>query len=234
MPFLSKLFSRKKKEVEQKPKPQYIILKDDDEEYNAFMHNSRDNVSYKILDTKENMKLGLRISHDRYNSWQIPHEEYPDSDKDGMDVTVDVILGDFYKFPGDDNVEFRYYVKVLDKDIKRWANIDDADFALYTKLQQEMKTGENPEQAILLYTLLKVVDSKILTSPSRVTEEYRHQQEIKEKAEKEAKEQALKAEREKYQQSQLEIKERQKINSQQKQKRISKYMHNIKNERLEK
>jgi len=228
MSFFSKLFSRKKKEVEQTPQPRYIILKDKDEEGNGFIPKSMDNVSYKILDTRENMKLGLVISHDRYNSWEIPHEEYPDSDKNGTDVTIDVTVGDFYSFPNDDNVKFRYYVNVLDKDIKRRANIDDADFALYTKLQEEIKTSKNPERAILLHTLLKVIDSKILTSPSRVTKDYRQQQEIKERAEKIAKEKALKREREIYRQEQLKRSEEQKRVTMQKQEKISNYMQKIK------
>lgn len=231
--FLSKLFSRKKEKEEQKPQPRYIILNDHISDGEA-MPKPKANASYNILDTKENMKLGLWISHERYNSWQIPHEDYPDRDKNGADVTVDVILGDFYKFPGDDNVAFRYYAKVLDKDINRHANNDDADFALYTQLQNEIKTGEHPEQAILLHTLLKVVDSDILTSPGRVTETYRQQQKIKEKAEKEEKERALRLEKEKYQQEQLKIAEKQKLKSQQKQEKISQYLYNMRNGILEK
>lgn len=223
MSFFSKLFSRKKKE-----EPRYIILKDKDEEGNGFIPKSKDNVSYKILDTRENMKLGLVISHGRYNSWEIPHEDYPDSDKNGTNVTIDVTVGDFYSFPNDDNVKFRYRVNVLDKDIKRRANIDDADFALYTKLQEEIKTSKNPERAILLHTLLKVIDSKILTSPSRVTKDYRQQQEIKERAEKIAKEKALKKEREIYRQEELKRSEEQKRVTMQKQEKIFNYMQKIK------
>lgn len=231
MSFFSKLFSRKKEE--QKPQPRYVIL-NDRHKNDESMPLSRGDGSYRILDTKENMKLGLHICHYNYDASQIPHEEYPDANKNGSRLQIDVVLGDFSYFPGDDNINFCYYDEVLDKDIKRRANKDDVDFAFYTRLQKEIETSEHPEQALLLHTLLKVINSEILTSPSRVTEEYRQQQKIKKEAERAKKEKALKIEREKYQQEQLRIAEERKLESQQKKAKISQYLYNMRNSILEK
>lgn len=228
MSFFSKLFSRKKKEVEQTPQPRYIILKDKDEEGNGFIPKSMDNVSYKILDTRENMKLGLHINHYDYNASGMTPSDYYNENKKGSYVEIELVIGDFYHSIDDkDSINYRMSAKALDKDIGRIASKDDADFAFYTKLQEELKSKNNT-QAILMHTLLKVVKSNILTSPSRVTEEYRHQQEIKEKAEKIAKEKALKTEREIYRQEQLKRSEEQKRVTMQKQEKISNYMQKIK------
>ena len=228
MSFFSKLFSRKKKEVEQTPQPRYIILKDKDEEGNGFIPKSMDNVSYKILDTKENMKLGLHINHYDYNACGITSSDYYDENKKGSYVEIELVIGDFYYSIDDkDSINYRMSAKALDKDIGRIASKDDADFAFYKKLQEVIKSKNNT-QAILMHTLLKVVKSDILTSPNRVTEDYREQQKQKEKAEKIAKEKSLQAQREIYRQKQLKTKEEQKQVTLQKQEQISAYMQKIK------
>lgn len=107
----------------------------------------------------------------------MEHNDYPNPDKNGVYVSAKVVVGDFYDFPGDKGVmSFLLNAKILDKDIGRIATEDDADFAFYTKLLQEMKNDEKSEQATLLHTLLKVTKSDIITSPGRITEEYRAQQ----------------------------------------------------------
>lgn len=228
MLFFSKLFSRKQNSVAQtEKKPRYVILNDNDEPENKWIHSK--NGSYRILDTKENMKLGLHINHSVYDAGAMPHEEYPDGDKNGVTVSVEVVVGDFYKFPYDEAVlSFYRSAKVFDKDMDRLATDDDADFTLYTKLQKEIKDSEHPEQAILLHTLLKVIKSDILTSPERVTKEYIEQQKKLKEAEHTAKEEALRAEKEKYQQELLKKAEKQKADTQQKQAKISAYMRDMK------
>lgn len=229
MSFFSKLFSRKQNSAAQtEKKPRYVILEPEDE----WIHFK--NGSFKILDTKENMELGLHIGHSFYNAAAIPHEEYPDSNKNGADVSVEVVVGGFYKFPHDDEMlSIERFAKVLDKDMGRRATEDDADFALYTELQKE-KDSEHPEEAMLVYTLLKVVKSDILTSPERVTQEYIEQQKklkeaefAAEEAKRAAKEEALRAEKEKYQLAKAKIR-------QQKQAKISAYMHLMKEDIPEK
>lgn len=234
MSFFSKLFSRKKEKVKTNvqsnyaiARPQYVILRDRDED-DEFASKSKEFSSYKILDTKENMKLGLHINHYDYNASGMTPSDYYNENKKGSYVEIELVIGDFYHSIDDkDSINYRISAKALDKDIGRIASKDDADFAFYTKLQEELKSKNNA-QAILMHTLLKVVKSNILTSPSRVTEEYREQQTQKNEAEKIAKERALKTQREIYRQEQLKIAEEQKQVTLQKQEKISTYMQKIK------
>lgn len=220
MSFFSKLFSRKNKPAEaaeQQNKPRYVIL------------SERGRQPYKILDTEENMKLGFHVYHSEYDAKTLPHEEYPDENLNGVSVSVDVVIGDFDLYSNDDSlIKFRRSAKVLDRDIKRKATVDDADFALYTMLQNELKSQEPSKKAVLIYNLLKVVKSDILTSPERATEEYRQQQKQKEDAVKLAKEKELQAQSKIYKQVQQEIAEKQKLEARKKQEAVSAYMNNIK------
>lgn len=236
MSFFSKLFSGKqkkspdveKKDVVQKTEPRYVVLEDieGEDEWAA----SLGIFSYEILDTKENIKLGLRINHEVYNTGAMSHEEEPDFDKNGVSVSVKVVVGDFYEEDDDKKNVFKRSAEVLDKNLQRRATNDDADFALYTQLQEEMKNSATPEQAILLYTLLDAVKSDILTSSSRVTEEYRRTKE-RERDERKAREQALRFERAQYQKEQRaqELKRKE-----EKRKAVSDYMQNIRNDFLKK
>lgn len=226
MSFLAKLFSYKAKnesvkENTQTAKPRYVVLKNKDDEDDI----PSTSISYRILDTKENMKLGLTVSHDIYDSGCVEHNDCPNPDKNGVYVRAEVVVGDFYEFPGDEGVmSFTRNAKALDKDLKRTANNDDADFALYTSIQNEINGGKHREQAVLLHTLLKVVKSDILSSPNRVTEEYREQQKAQKQAEMAEKYKNLQEEKRKYQKEQVRNASKHELKIMKKRARISDYL----------
>lgn len=173
-----------------KGKSRYTVLGDPAE----WVYFGEKRTSYKIMDNKENVKLGLHIGHAVYDAGDIPHEEYPDGNLNGVTTSVGVTVGDFYKFPFDKGVtNFSRSATVYDKNLKGnvIATDADADFALYTQLMEEISRGGNNEQAVLMYALLKEAKSDILISSSRVAEQKKKQEE-KEKRIQEERENYLK------------------------------------------
>ena len=182
MSFFSKWFSKKQSETPMSAPKQPEASK----QALRYQILEQDSGSYHILDTKENIKLGLHISRSTYDAGTIPHEDYPDENKNGCTTYIDGVIGDYLiPFPYEQTPHFTMRAEVRDNSLDRLANYDDTDFKMLNLLQTQMADASNPlqqQQAYLTYTLLKVVDSQILTSGERVTEEYRAEQKAKKQA----------------------------------------------------
>ena len=172
------LLNRKK---EQKPR---FVVEDTYKYYKEDRHY--------IYDTQEHMCLGLRIKHRVYDAGCIAHEESPNGDLNGVTTFVELVIGAYSTSPYKDEegvVSFCLSGEALDKNYKnRLATEDDADFIVYTKLQKLMQSKGDGEKAQLMHTLLKLVDSNILTSAERISDEYVLEQKRKKQAEEAAKE----------------------------------------------
>jgi hypothetical protein len=215
MNWFAGLFHKKKIET---PKPRYQILEGN-------------STSAYILDTKEDMKLGLQIEHSTYDAGAISHEDYPDGDKNGCTTHLTVVIGDRYPSHGTDAAPyFNWSAEVRDNTLDRLANYDDTDFKMLKMLQAQMadSSDEKGQQtAYLALTLLKVVKSPILTAEERVTEEYRAAQKAKEQAEKKAKAKKAQKEQEAYRKAREEEAKRKQQEIEKRQTKEKNYMQTL-------
>ena len=183
MSFLFKIFKKNKQ-----PQPRYEVKRD----------SKRPGIddTYRITDTKENLKFELEIFHETYDSGCIERAEEPDGKNNSVRTYVGLTIGSDYPGPNKDKYPvITRSVRIYDTQwqkagYKHLPTYDDTDFAILNKIKAEMADNtdtKRQQHAFLLYTMLKAVDSDILTSETRISEEYKTELKRKKQQEEEQK-----------------------------------------------